>query len=127
MENFTDLPDELAIAFKEPGEVWDLSVAKATGRVTGRQEQYGWIALVNNLHRGRYTGPTWRWVIDFSAAVIVLACLTGFVLWLALPPRQKLGIAMVVAGTVATLALLKFFVPGPDVQVPAPAAVRAAP
>src|SRR4051812_18001154 len=49
MENFSDLPDELAIAFKEPGEVWDLSVAKSTGRVTGRQEQYGWIAVINNL------------------------------------------------------------------------------
>jgi hypothetical protein len=127
MDNFADLPDELAIAFKEPAEVWDISIAKATGLVTARQEQHGWVALINNLHRGRYTGPAWRWVIDFSAIVIVLACLTGFVLWLALPPRQKLGIALLVAGTIGTLALLKFLVPGPDVAIPAPAATRTAP
>jgi uncharacterized protein len=119
MHNFTDLPDELAIAFKEPGEVWDISIAKSTGRVTARQEQHSVIAVLNNLHRGRYTGPAWSWVLDLGAILIVLACVTGFVLWLALPPRQKLGIALLVAGTLATFGVIKFLVPGPDVAIPA--------
>jgi hypothetical protein len=120
MNNFSDLADELAIAFKEPGEVWDITVAKSTGRVIARQEQYGAIALINNLHRGRYTGAAWSWVIDISASLIVLACVTGFVLWLALPPRRQVGIAFLVVGTLATMAMVRFFVPGHDAPIEPP-------
>jgi hypothetical protein len=121
MTNFTDLAEEFAVVFKEPGQVWEVTVAKTTGRVTARQESYGGIAILNHLHRGRYTGATWGWVIDVSAAVIVLACLTGFVLWLALPRRRQLGIAFLVLGTLATLAAVYFFVPGPDAPLPSSA------
>ena len=116
MANFADIDDEYAIAFKEPGQIWDITVTKSTGRVAAHNEQYGLIAIINNLHRGRYTGPAWRWVIDFSAALIVIACLTGFILWLAVPRRRQLGIAFLVVGTAATMAVIYFFVPGPDVS-----------
>lgn len=114
MTDFSEIADEFAIAFKEPGQVWDITLTKATGRVLARNEQYGAVALLNNLHRGRYTGPAWSLVIDFSALLIVLACLTGFVLWLALPRRRQLGIAFLAAGTVATMAVIYVLVPGPD-------------
>lgn len=119
MTNFTDLSDELAISFKEPGEVWDISVDKGSGKVTARSETYGKLALLNNLHRGRYTGAAWSWVIDISAVLIVLACVTGFILWLALPRRRQLGIAFLVAGTLATVAVTWFFVPGRDAPIAA--------
>lgn len=114
MTDFTEISDEFAVAFKEPGQVWDITIAKADGQVTARSEEYGFIAIINNLHRGRYTGPAWSLVIDFSAILIVLACLTGFVLWLALPRRRQLGIAFLAAGTVATMAVIYVWVPGPD-------------
>ncbi len=125
MTNFSDLSDEIAVAFKEPGQVWDITVAKDTGRVIARHERYGATAILNNLHRGRYTGPAWSWVIDFSAALIVLACVTGFVLWLALPRRRQLGIAFLAVGTVATMAVIYFFVPGPDTASVLPEPVTA--
>ncbi|MEO7411791.1 MAG: PepSY-associated TM helix domain-containing protein [Opitutaceae bacterium] len=114
MTDFTEIPDEFAIAFKEPGQVWDITVAKGNGQVTARREEYDFVAIINNLHRGRYTGPAWSLVIDFSAILIVLACLTGFVLWLALPKRRQLGIAFLALGTVATMAVIYALVPGPD-------------
>lgn len=128
MTNFSDMFDEIAIAFKEPGEVWDISVQKPGGRVTARQEQYGFIAIINNLHRGRYTGAAWSWVIDLSAVLIVLACATGFVLWLALPRRRQLGIAFFAVGTVATMAVIYLLVPGGDTATvqPAPSALEQA-
>lgn len=116
MTDFSEIADEFTITFKEPGQVWDITLAKATGHVTARQEQYGAVALLNNLHRGRYTGPAWSLVIDFSAFLIVLACATGFVLWLALPRRRQLGIAFLAAGTVATMAVIYLLVPGPDAR-----------
>jgi uncharacterized protein len=123
LTDFTELDGEFAIAFKEPGQVWDITVAKATGQATIRNEQYGMVALLNNLHRGRYAGPAWSLVIDFSALLVVLACLTGFVLWLALPRRRQLGIAFLAVGTVATMAVLYLLVPGPDVKHVSPSEI----
>lgn len=116
MTDYSEMTDEFAIAFKDPGQLWEVTIDRASGRVTVHNEQYNFIALLNNLHRGRYTGAAWSWVIDFSAILIVLACLTGFVLWLALPRRRQLGIAFLVLGTVATMAMIYFFVPGPDAK-----------
>ena len=79
---YDDLDDELSIAFKEPGQIWEIRVAKATAKVDVHHETFNFAALVNNLHRGRYAGESWRWVIDVSALLIVLACVTGFFLWL---------------------------------------------
>lgn len=117
--SFADLDDEIAVSFKEPSETWEITITKATGKLTARQELYNFTATVNNLHRGRHTGMAWRWVIDFSAVLIVLACLTGFVLWLALPRRRQLGIAFLVAGTIGTVVAIYFFIPGPDTARPA--------
>ncbi|MEO5959209.1 MAG: PepSY-associated TM helix domain-containing protein [Opitutaceae bacterium] len=117
MTNFSDQDDEYYVSFKSPGELWEISVVKATGKVRARQEAYNFTAIVNNLHRGRFSGPAWSWVIDLSAALIVLACLTGFVLWLALPRRRQFGIVFLVAGTLATMAVIYFFVPGPDAAI----------
>lgn len=119
MTSFADFDDEIALSFKEPGESWEITISKATNQANLRQEVYNLTATLNNLHRGRHTGAIWRWVIDLSALLIVLACVTGFVLWLALPRRRQLGIAFLAVGTVATMVALYFFVPGPDTARPA--------
>lgn len=114
MSSFADTDDAFVVAFREPGQTWEISIEKTTGRATAQHEQFNFATIINNLHRGRFTGPAWGWVIDLSAVLIVLACATGFVLWLALPKRRQLGIAFLVVGTVATMAVIYFFVPGPD-------------
>ena len=123
MTHFNDEAGEISVAFKAPGETWDVTIDKATGRATARSERSNSVALLNNLHRGRHSGPVWSWVIDLSAGLVVLAGATGFVLWLAMPRRRRLGIAFLVLGTAATLAAGWFFVPGPDAPpVPRPEA-----
>lgn len=123
MADFDDSGAQFAIAFKEPGQIWEITIEKATGKTTVHHETFNFTATINNLHRGRYAGPAWSWIIDLSALLIVLACATGFVLWLALPRRRQWGVAMLVLGTLGTMAVIYFFVPGPDAKRPAPAAV----
>ena len=55
-------------------------------------------------------------MIDASAVLIVLACLTGIVMWLALPKRLKLGTAFLVLGTLAVIMTYLILVPGPDAK-----------
>jgi hypothetical protein len=124
--SYDDFEDEVAIAFKEPGQIWEIRIAKPTGQVDVHHETFNFAALINNLHRGRYSGESWRWVIDVSALLIVLACVTGFFLWLALPRRRRAGIAFLAAGTLITLGVIYLFVPGGDWGLEPPPAPKAA-
>ncbi len=40
----------------------------------------GWIAYLNDLHKGRNTGTAWSWFIDLFAVASLVFCLTGLVL-----------------------------------------------
>jgi hypothetical protein len=128
MTGFDELEDKFSIGFKSPGQLWEIEVDKATGATRVHEETFNFVALINNLHRGRYAGGSWRWVIDVSALLIVLACATGFVLWLALPKRRQLGVLVLALGTLGTLLTYWALVPGSDVKLePAAAVAPAAP
>jgi hypothetical protein len=114
MTSFDDLDQSLSIGFKEPGQVWEIEIDKSTGKTSVHNDAFNFFAVINNLHRGRYSGPSWKWVIDISAILIVIACLTGVVLWLVLPKRRKLGTAAILVGTLGALAIYAWLVPGPD-------------
>jgi len=114
MTSFDDEGDRYAMAFRSPGETWDVEVEKATGQTTIHSEAFNFIAVLDNLHRGQYTGATWRLIIDLSAILFVVACLTGVVLWLALPKRRMLGTVALALGTLGALLIYCFMVPGKD-------------
>jgi hypothetical protein len=114
MTDYEASDDRVSIAFKEPGQLWELEIEKSTGRTKLHNETYNLAAFLNNLHRGRYAGPAWRWVIDVSALFIVLACATGIVLWLALPRRRLLGFIALAVGVLGTIGIIYALVPGPD-------------
>ena len=117
MTDYDASDDRVSVAFKEPGQLWEVAIEKSTGRTKLHNETYNLAAFLNNLHRGRYAGPAWRWVIDLSALFIVLACATGIVLWLALPRRRLLGFIALAVGVLGTIGIIVALVPGPDGSV----------
>ena len=121
MTDYDASGEKISVSFKEPGQLWEVEIEKSTGRTRVHGEAYNFAAVINNLHRGRYAGPAWRWVIDVSALLIVLACATGIVLWLALPRRRPLGFIALAVGVLATLGIIFTLVPGPDAPVAKPA------
>jgi len=127
MTDYEDLGDHYEIGFKNPGQNWEVVVQKPGGQTTVHSEAFNFAAVINNLHRGRYSGAAWKWIIDLSALLITLACATGFVLWLVLPHRRKFGLAAVALGTIGTLAIYYFLVPGADAPPPPPVAASAVP
>ena len=40
----------------------------------------GWIAYLNDLHKGRHTGVVWSWFLDLFAVAAMIFCLTGLLL-----------------------------------------------
>ncbi|MFT3724060.1 MAG: PepSY-associated TM helix domain-containing protein [Hyphomonadaceae bacterium] len=72
---------------KPGGDAW-LSVDRETGEVTYENTERGAISWLNDLHKGRNTGPVWFWFLDIFAAAAILFCITGLVLlWMHAPRR----------------------------------------
>lgn len=70
------------------GDAW-VSLDRVTGAATSEDSDRGWIAWLNDLHKGRNAGTAWSWFIDLFAAACLVFALTGLVLlWLHAAKRQ---------------------------------------
>ncbi|AJP70752.1 PepSY-associated TM helix domain-containing protein [Sphingomonas hengshuiensis] len=63
--------DEIYLALPRPGGDGWVSIDRETGEVTSEVTSRGWIAYLNDLHKGRNAGTVWKWFID----IFVLACI----------------------------------------------------
>lgn len=72
--------DEIYVALPEPGGDGWLTLDRATGEALRERTTRGWVAYVNDLHKGRNTGPVWYWFIDVFAVACVIFALTGLAL-----------------------------------------------
>ncbi|RPE77254.1 PepSY-associated TM helix domain-containing protein [Vulcaniibacterium tengchongense] len=80
--------EEVYLALPRPGgDAW-LSIDRATGEVEYERTDRGWIAYLNDLHKGRNTGAAWRWFIDVFALACLVFCVTGLCL-LQMHARQR--------------------------------------
>jgi hypothetical protein len=102
---------EVAVSFKGPGYSADAFIDRDSGKYTLTQSFHGVIAVLNDLHKGRDTGPTWSLLIDVSAVVLVLISLTGLVLLFYLKLRRGPGVLVALAGTIVLAVLYYWGVP----------------
>jgi hypothetical protein len=102
---------ECLVTFKGPGYAADAFIDRDTGRYNLTQTYHGFIAVVNDLHKGRDTGPIWSVVIDASAVLMTVVSLTGLILLFYLRLRRSPGLAVVLVGTAAVVAVVLLWVP----------------
>ncbi|HET9033084.1 MAG TPA: PepSY-associated TM helix domain-containing protein [Dokdonella sp.] len=69
------------------GDAW-LSIDRSSGEIEFERTDRGWISWLNDLHKGRNTGPAWSWFIDVFAIACVVFAITGFFL-LQIHARQR--------------------------------------
>lgn len=75
--------DEIYVALAAPGGDGWLTIDRSTGEAVHERTTRGWVAYLNDLHKGRNTGVVWYWFIDVFAAACVVFSLTGLaLLWL---------------------------------------------
>lgn len=106
VDSFSDTNGQASIAYKNPGYAADLFVDMDTGEYTLTVEQQGWVAVVNDLHKGRDTGSAWKWVIDLSAGFLVLISLTGLTMQFFLRKRRRSALITACVGGIVVLALI---------------------
>ena len=71
---------EVYLGLPRPGSDAWLTVDLASGELQYESTDRGWIAYLNDLHKGRNSGGAWSWFIDLFAAACVVFSLTGLLL-----------------------------------------------
>jgi hypothetical protein len=64
---------------KAGGDAW-VRIALPDGAAEYENTDRGWISWLNDVHKGRNTGPAWNWFIDIFAGTCLLFCLTGLLI-----------------------------------------------
>lgn len=100
----------LELSFNRPAGFAVALVDFATAEIELEQQFNGYLALANDLHKGRDSGVLWKALIDITAIACLLFALTGFYLLLKMPSKKQLGNALaVLGGVMAVLAYLLAF------------------
>lgn len=86
------------------GDAW-LTVDAGTGQVHLEKTHRGWIAYLNDLHKGRHTGRAWRVFLDIFSLSCFVFCLTGAGLLALHAPRRRVTWLVVAAGVLAPVLL----------------------
>ncbi|WP_326523596.1 PepSY-associated TM helix domain-containing protein [Sphingomonas sp.] len=102
--------DEVYLALPRPGGDGWIAIDRETGAVTSEATDRGWIAYLNDLHKGRNSGAVWKWFIDVFAFACLVFSLTGLaLLWLHAKRRPSTW-PLVVLGLAIPAALAVLFI-----------------
>lgn len=75
--------DGIYLSLSAPGVDSTLEISRIDGRASYERIDRGLIAVLNDLHKGRHSGPVWALFIDLIAIACVVFSVTGFgLLWL---------------------------------------------
>jgi uncharacterized protein len=102
---------QISISFKGPGYAADAFIDATNGSYDLAETRSGFVAILNDLHKGRDTGGVWSMVIDVSAALLVLVSLTGLVLIWFVYKRRTAGLILAAASGVLCWLVYRAFVP----------------
>ena len=71
----------------------------------------GILSVIGDLHKGRYTGEVWSWVIDISAGLMILFALTGMIILFQNRKKRLVGIWLTVLGIATPIVIYLCWVP----------------
>lgn len=71
---------EVYLSMQRPGQDSWVSVSLRDGSARYQITDRGWIALFNDLHKGRHAGQAWVWFIDLIAVGCLLFSITGLLI-----------------------------------------------
>jgi hypothetical protein len=102
--------DELYVSLPRPGgDAW-IAVERDTGEARYETTFRGWIAYLNDLHKGRHTGAAWSLFIDVFAAACIVFCLTGLLLLQMYSAGRRLTWPLVGFGIALPIGLAILFI-----------------
>lgn len=105
VDSFDTTNGQASIAYKSAGYAADVFVDVESGGFQLEVEQQGWVAVLNDLHKGRDTDSSWNWSIDIAAGFLVAIALTGLVMQLFLRKRRRSALISIGVGALVVIVL----------------------
>lgn len=96
-----------SLSFHAPGYSADVFIVKQSGAYKLNVTQQGFVAVLNDFHRGRDAGGAWAWVIDLAGGFLALIALTGLGLLLYLKKIRRAALLSMLGGAVLIGILMK--------------------
>jgi uncharacterized protein len=103
--------DQVQVSFKGAGYAADGFIERATGNYELMETRLGFVAVINDLHKGRDTGSVWSGIIDVSAALMTVVSLTGLLLICFLHKKVRAGLYALAIGTMLCFLVYWVWVP----------------
>lgn len=103
--------DEISLVSKGLGTYRTVTLDLLDGKAYVETLDYGVVAVLNDLHKGRNTGIVWAWVLDLCALLIILFSLTGAYLLLPQTKRLKKSLFYMVLVSSGCALVYVYFVP----------------
>jgi hypothetical protein len=72
--------NEVVVDLQSPGVDALLRIDRSTGRAELERADRGWVAYLNDLHKGRHAGVAWSWFLDVFAGAVLLFSVTGLLI-----------------------------------------------
>ena len=104
--------DEAYVDLPGPGADASLAIDLGSGEARYEKTSRGAVAYLNDLHKGRNTGPAWKLFIDVFVVGCVIFCVTGLVLLQLHSWSRRSTWPLVAAGLLIPLLLAVFVVHG---------------
>lgn len=102
--------DEVYLSMPRPGgDAW-LRITLPGGEAEYERSERGAVAYLNDLHKGRHSGPVWSWFIDLFGVACLLFAITGLLILKMHAVKRRSVWPLVAAGLVLPLVLLIIFV-----------------
>ena len=102
---------ECEVSFKGPGYSADAIIDRRSGRYVLDENRLGPIALFNDLHKGRDTGPAWKLAIDLAGGLLAFISITGLILIYFVHKHRTAGIVLLIVGCALSFFAYVAFVP----------------
>ena len=93
-----------------PGSDGWITLETQSGAVAYERTDRGLVAYLNDLHKGRNTGPAWSWFIDIFSVGCLVFCITGLILLQLHAHARKSTWPLVGLGVVIPVLLILFLI-----------------
>jgi uncharacterized protein len=111
VDDFRIEDSQCSVSFKGPGYKADVVIDRAAGSYDVTTTYAGFVAILNDLHKGRDTGRTWSKIIDISALLMTAVSLSGLILIFYLHKRRLPGLMLLAAGCLLAYLIYAIWVP----------------
>jgi hypothetical protein len=111
VESFEADADNVSVVFEGPGLRATAVINRASGQTQVTTMIGSLAALLADLHKGAGAGPWRKALSDAVAVILLIATVSGLVLWLSLPSRRRWGLIFTLIGAGLYLAAYLFLIP----------------